>query len=139
MSGDVITLDGLETRGINESSGDCGKLVEVHAPVLGRSIRVCENDVQRMGAEPAKVAGVSPVTLAATPSTVIDTNIQRRRPGRPRGATVANGARAPRVAQCKTFRTITAKSGREMCKCADGGNGQIVAGRFCGLPKAKEK
>ena len=110
--GDVITLDGLKSSKLAGTS-KCGKLVSINAPMLGQSIKVCESDVQRM-------AGLSG---------------SKRRAGRPKGTTVKKGARAPRFKECKKTKVVKTKSGKKICKCADRGNGQILANTRCGLRK----
>ena len=117
MSGDVITLDGLQTGKLT-GGGDCGRIVPVHSSVLGQTVRMCEQDAKRL-------AGIG--------------EISNNKGGRPRGATVANGARKPRVSKCKKTKIVETKTGRLVCKCADRGNGQILAGDICGLPTTEGK
>ncbi|MFH1557533.1 MAG: hypothetical protein ABII76_22220 [Pseudomonadota bacterium] len=123
---DVITLDGLETGTLAGAGASCGKLVPIHAPVLGQTIQVCESDVKRM-------AGLGAV------DEVVNLGAPKRSPGRPRGTTVKRGAKAPKFGACSKTKKITTKTGRVLCKCADQGNGQILAGRLCGLPNKRGK
>jgi hypothetical protein len=120
MSGDVITLDGLSTGTLGQDTAECGKLVPINAPMLGKTIQVCETDVKR-------IAGMEGQPVSAP-----------RRRGRPKNSTVKNGARRPNFKECKTTKVVVTKSGRKICMCADKGNGQILAGAMCNLPKPKK-
>ena len=121
MSGDVITLDGLETVKLAGTSDSCGRLVSIQSPTLGQSVQVCEADVKRIAGGLQGIEGPQQVTRP------------KRKVGRPKGATVLAGAKRPAVKQCTTTNTIVTKKGRQVCKCADQGNKQILPNKRCGL------
>jgi len=85
----------------------CGKVVMVHSEVTGTSIKVCETDLLKI--EDQSVSGLT---------------------GRPKGTTVAKGARPPRFATCRAARWIDTKRGHKVCKCTEP-HGQIVKSKFC--------
>ena len=114
MGADVITLDGLpHGKEIKPPRRDCGELVEVYLGVLNQKVRVCERDMDGIGTAPQAA--------------------RRKKRGRPRGTTVKNGARAPKVSACSTSKVITRKDGRRVCMCADKGNSRILKNEICGI------
>ena len=113
MSDQVMTLDGLGAASV-PSSGKCGELVSIHAPVLGQDIQVCQKDIQRLAG-----AGVD-VTLKGV--------------GRPKGSTRKRGAAKPKVRRCNKYKVVKNKRGRKVCKCNSPGNSQIQANSKCDLP-----
>jgi len=116
---DVITLDGLESTKIG-ATAECGRLVTIRSPVLNQDVQVCEVDVQRLTGKMGALGG-------------------RRKVGRPRGSTVARGAKKPRLKACKVPRKVRTKRGRTICQCSDDGNRQILPNSRCGIGRAKEK
>ena len=112
MGADVITLDGLPVgKEVKPPKRSCGKLVEVYLGVLDQNVRVCERDLDGINSAPKLV----------------------KRRGRPKGSTVKNGAKAPRVGACSAKKIVTRKDGRRMCKCNDPNNSRILKNSDCGL------
>jgi hypothetical protein len=113
MGADIITLDGLPVgREITPpKQKECGELVEVYLGVLDQNVRVCQRDLDRLETAPKLV----------------------KRRGRPRGSTVKNGAKAPKVGACQVTKIVTRKDGRRMCKCADSNNSRILKNEVCGI------
>ena len=114
MSGDVITLDGLESAKLSGTPESCGRLVTINSPVLGQEVRVCESDVKR-------IAGG------------LDQTYPKRKRGRPKGSTVMAGAKRPKLKKCISTKIFVTKRGRKICKCTDKGNKQILPNNRCDL------
>ena len=110
----VITLEGLPTTTAGVKESKC-EMVTVHSPTLGKDVQICREDA-------AKVAGDMPR--------------ERRRRGRPRGTTVKNGAKKPRVGACDNPRWLT-KGKRSFCRCGDKDNAQMLSNVACGRKKKK--
>jgi hypothetical protein len=112
----VITLDGLKGTKPVSVSRKC-TFTPMYSPTLDREVQVCKEDVQRLQ---ETSGGMS---------------VQKRGRGRPRGSTVARGARKPTVKSCSKTKVVETKSGRQICKCSDSGNTQILPNSRCGLER----
>lgn len=119
----VITFDGLKVTSLGRDSATCTP-VAAHSPTLNQEVTVCAEDVERATARPG---GAEPLPGAAKPA--------RRGRGRPKGSTVKAGAQRPRVTPCMTTRKVENRSGRQVCRCADAGNTQILPNYRCGMPR----
>lgn len=82
-------------------------MVMVRSEVAGMDVKVCETDLVEI--EDRSMSGLT---------------------GRPKGTTVAKGARRPKFPVCKVARWMDTKRGHKVCKCVDP-HGQIVKSKFC--------
>lgn len=88
----------------------------VHSPILGEEVPVCKEDLQAMSSK----VGV------------------KRGRGRPKGSTVKSGAKRPSVKSCKTPVWVRTKKGKEICRCSEKGNSQILPHSACGRKRRKK-
>lgn len=103
----VITLDGLPSISLDGNHRECVSPITVYSPTLERDVTFCGEDFKQSG-------GGFP-----------------RRRGRPRGTTVAKGAKAPKFAMCKKKSVRTLANGRRVCQCTDAGNRQFLPLNRC--------
>lgn len=123
------TLVGLESTGISRrAEASCKDLVKVHIAALGRSMYRCKEYVDRdqLRPEEGAVSGLA----------VFSTTKQKRRRGRPKGTTVSDGAKRPKVPQCD-YDTVDwvkiRRFGRRewRCRCNTEGNHNYVPNEVC--------